>query len=241
MLAVARRNLIRPNPFRFPGGKTGFNPNHIALVGGGPLRFSGISALSGNFIDVMTGAAGSINGSLTPSIDSAIGPKVTFADATTARTDFSGKSGVADASVCLAAIFRFSSGSAFQFMLLAGSASGWGIGTSGGANLSLESYGGSSIDSGLPVATGVPYFAIVSGNASASTFLLLNLSTGQIKTATSTGSSSIGCNGTYRVGNAAGGSSNSATGVSAVMCSANYLSATEALQWAQSPWSFWYS
>ena len=229
------------SPLAFPAGRApGFDPTHIAAQGISQGHgFSGI-ANGASFVNLLSGtnAARSI---LTASLNGNIGPALTLGTVSTAR--FSGQSTVNDANVTLASIIWPTSLASSGSILATSTTgtSGWTLNlaiTTG--VVILRPNGGTSYTSTLGLAINTPYFVAASTQGTQAVFLVTNLLTGVTTTQTVTAShASTAPNGTYGVGN--NSSINSIVGlVAAAMFAPSYMSISQLLQWAQSPWDFWY-
>ncbi len=101
-------------------------------------------------------------------------------------------------------------------------------------------HGGLSISSGLTLSTNVPYFIGVSCRSGSQNFVVVNLATGQVQTATTTTVRAFSAATGYTIGGLSGGSKQADATIMAAMHSVSYLSLPELLAWAADPWAFWY-
>jgi len=228
------------NPLGFPGGNPGVNWGHIAL--GSQPRFSGVAIPgSTSFANLGIGGRGTstIAGAPTSAMG-VLGP--VWLSGTSGYVNFSGRAATNDALMTIAAMVMQTGGSASANVILQTSGSsntGWDLRTSS-LQVQMVAPAVAAISSGINLTLNVPYFIAASINASKSSFLVLNLLTGQINTAAvSTGSTPLAPNGVYTLG-----SDNSGRfwvgQIAAVMASAQFMSVPQLLQWAQAPWDFWY-
>jgi hypothetical protein len=231
--------MKRPNSreaLAYPAGtRPSVDPKHIASAG---LRFSGV-AQGANFLSLTQGRLGTRAGSPSFAIDGVIGPAFN-AIATTDASSFSGQSTANDATVTLAVILRFNALGATQTILGTSSANnGWRIYATAGSTLAFVAGGVAVQDSGISISAGVPYLFIVSINASVANYLVRNLHTGKVVTASSASASPAAPNGTYLIGTNSFSECANAK-IAAVMISARYMSLWQMRQWAADPWLFWY-
>lgn len=230
----------------FPAGVApGFDPSHAALAGG-TCRFSG-AALGGGYVNLLSGLPGTKVSSPVSMIDGTVGPAITCNGASHSYT-FANQSTVVDASVTFAGFVTVlatpsnsciiaNSNAASGARLLLISATTVGVDFPGGGTLADS-------NAVFTFTTGRPYFVIASHSVAASQLntavcdLLTGRVIGDTRTRASTGQ--IAPNGTYRIGNATGGS-NSATGnVASVAYVNNFLHARNLGQLAFDPWPLWY-
>lgn len=230
-------SILRPpiNPLVYPAfAVEGVNSSHPASQA---LRFSGIAS-GGNFVSLNQGRKGTISGSPSFGIDGAMGPAFS-ALAGADRAAFSGQSTVNDLSMTQAAIVRFNSVAGTETIFSgSGANNGWRIYVTGGT-FGIVAGSVIAVNSSITLVANTPYFVVASINGSTSNFLALDLSTGKILTATSSGATPAAPDGTYLVGNDAFNEPANAK-ISAAMFSARYTSLWEMRQWAQDPWAFWY-
>lgn len=236
-------------PLAYPAGRApGFDPTHLASAGG--VAISVIAANSVNFIDLLNGTSGTVtvgNQTFTSSMNGFLGPCVTQSATAsgTGITTFRGGIVGTPTSFTLAAFFSLSSVSNFSGLI--------GTTTSttvrGNAlfcqttNLRLLTLNGTT-NSTLTIAANIPYFAAVSEAGAIANFVLVNLSNGNMQTASVSNFNSNGTgNGTITIGNIYNNNSpiDGFNGsISAAMYSYAGLSVSSLLQWAQRPWDFWY-
>ena len=237
------RLLTPRNPLVYPGGNPGFDPTHIAAP---ELIFSGIASV-GNFLNLLSGTRGVISGVPVAS-PTQVGPGTnTFASSTGVMT-FGSFTTVTAQALTLAMIgvplspdanksFPIVLDAEANFVgLMNASAGTWGM---------VVNNTSSTIVGGPSVVLGVPYFVAVSiKNISGGAFnyVIVRLDNGQVYSGnqTQTGSSS-GAALTVSVGGRGSQSSRQFNGsLCAAMVSSQFMSLPAILQWAQSPWDFWY-
>ena len=238
MQQFAYRNLLA-----YPGGQPGFNPAHFAA--GPSCRFSGV-ATGNEFISLTDPRQMTIYGSSVLWLQLPIGPTL-YADTTT-YTGCVQLPCIADAAasaVTFSAIFTTPASLSNSNMLLAiGSFNPkWGviIATTG----SIKLYLNSSTYNVMPITgNGTWFYAASCSTSIGINAVLLNLSTGQLRTLVTAGPASLSQPTASLIG--INGIPNSSAygfggGVAAAMASVNnFLSLTQLLAWARDPWSFWY-
>lgn len=228
--------LRRNTPFSFPAGRNpGIDLSHIAA---GIPRFSGIASGNGSFINLMTGAPGTVAGTPTAVSDGYLGRATNFATSTDAVT-FSGNPAVLDSVVTFGAIALFTSitGNQGIFNSATVGADGWLFYVSNQLTLFANN---STVSSGTNLVGNIPYFLICSTNSSVTNFLWMRLDNGVVSTATTSSLTSLTSNGTYKVASDNFGNATNSR-LAAVMFSAGiFMSISQMLQWAQDPWSYWY-
>lgn len=238
-----RPAILRRRSLAYPGGaKPGFDSTHPMAVG---ANLSAVFDNSGNFINLCPGFCppiGTIAGTVAKKLDSQIGPAKDVG--TTYKVTFtSGSGGIfssASAAVTFAAIMR-TSASDNSGIICAGT-DGPQIADFGGPFYFSQS--GTDTSSGITLAANTPYFVVASFEGTINfpcNFLVLNLQTGNIQTATvvigqnvnSTGTGfSIGFEGKY---------TDYWQGRIAAVYAANAYHQLQDLQaWATDPWRFWY-
>jgi hypothetical protein len=216
-----------------------FDPSHPASAGisGG----YGISAVAndGNFIDLTTGRMGVPTGAPTANIKSSMGPGVLYG-ANSDGTDFASKLTSLPNGMTLAAIAQPNIvGSAYQSLIAAdaGPANGLlNISPTGALQIYLSGNNNSTI---IPAAN-TPYFFAASTKGGVYNFVALNLRTGEVQTSSISGGTSIvGTNGIYRIGQNNGSQGFNGT-IAAAMYAPTYMSMQQLLDWSKAPWEFWY-
>lgn len=222
-----------PRGLGFPSGATpGFSPAHIASGG---IRFSGVSQPAG-FRNLLNGKNGTNTGAPTAVINGAIGRTTNYPTASD-YTIFTGGPSVTDTSITMAVLLTINTLSGFQYFF---SDSG---GDSLGVNSTLQyiRFGGTTNDSGLSLATNVPYFLAASANSgNAINFVAMRLDNGQFVAATTASGVNLASTGTYHLGVSPVLGSSATSSIAAAMKGSKFLSAAELMQWAYDPWSFWY-
>lgn len=228
------QRIYRPNRLAYPGIAPGFDPAHVAMSGGGPCRLSAFASGT-NFFNILNGAKGTTAGTnLTSGID-IIGPQVTF-PASSATLTF--PKTATDANLTLAVIINN-----IVFFghdtIIEDSPSGWDLRATN-TTFQVRNGAGSEVNSGIPLVS--PCFYAVSFSAAAINFLVVNLVTGQVQTATAAGTTPVpnGPGSGIFIGTFDNGGGQFLGKISHVMCVANFLSLSQLLQWAADPFSFWY-
>lgn len=234
--------LKRPSPFAYPGSAAGIDASHPAAAG---LLISTV-ARSGNHINLLNGAAGSIAGTPSRKLDGNLGDAVNFPGATD-RINFASFPTTVFQTGTTAAIFRLNAVATLP-VDICGDSNGSNVGFSIGLDQTVPAFTvrfnafiiAGALDS---YAANVPYFVAASRNASNNVSIVVRrLDNGQVRSAelfaASGGAAGIG---TYVVGgrdNTSGRNLNGAVACS--MRSTAALSQAQLQAWAQDPWSFWY-
>lgn len=237
--------ILRPNPLIYPARhKPGFDPTHPVA---NSVRLSAVASGS-NFVNLLSGKAGTISGTPVSAISGVIGPSTNIgAGVSSDRVTFSGMP-IASSAMTMAAImigavpggtnpaiFSNTSSSSSGYIFYQNNGTGiltiqqWGIGSN-------------SFSTVIPV-PGHPCFVAATKDANGSFFVSTDLITGAIQSNSAGGGSVSGTpNGTYTIGNwpAANLDDPRLTPMSAVMYSDVVTSSQLLLQWAQDPWAFWY-
>jgi hypothetical protein len=235
VLYVPRQSLVYP-----AGRAPGFDQTHVAAsgicLGHG---FSALALGNGGLVNLLSGAPGVLNGTLS-AVMTGVGPAV--ASAGSGYLTFPGQSTAADPSFTTAMIFvpNAVSGSKFLFSF----SSGGGNNTNGlflsGAQLCGYRHSTAAL-SGINLTSGVPYFIAASANSSTVCFVVVNLLTGVTEMAiASLGGTPAAGNGTYVVGATSSLAQEASADYCAVMYAPACMAPAQLLQWAQSPWDFWY-
>lgn len=240
---MSRVILPTRNKLIYPGGNPGFDPSHIASNGVSPKKgFSGIAA-NGGFISLLNASKATLAGSPVSTINSNIGPSTALGLAGADTMSFTGQSTVAATSYTFGGIFwinTLNTGSNANQLFTNNDNFNTATLNSAGGFLSCQ-VNNTSLTSTIAPAANTPYFFIISCPAARPVnFLLLNLRTSQIQTATVANSASAAApSGTYWIG---GSNTFEGTGgaIAAMMYSTKALSLPQMRQWAQDPWGFWY-
>lgn len=245
---MALPRIYRRNPLAFPGGRNpGFDPAHIASAN---LRYSAIAAGKNCLQIAPTLATGttSVGGNI---INGTIGPVLNTTGTFQSATLPGSTPAVADTAITLAAIAMFTSATGNQACVLAST------GTSNTAAFFLNviattgvfSFSGFSTSPsnsfGVNIGTlsvNVPYFLVGSISVASGILsingLLVNLLSGEVKSLIGTRTvNAFIPSGVFQVMN---NGNNPSWQLAASMCSATFLSLPQLLQWAKSPWDFWY-
>ena len=242
-MALPLAGNLRPS-LAFPGGNPGFDPAHPASLN---LAYAGVATNAGSFISTVAGGVASFSGTSPSAGISSIGP-YSYETASYAYVSAPSLSPVTPGFVTTAVICRPRSSAALQILFSSTSATN---ATAYGLYLASLAvgvqYGGNG--SGVPGITltaGTPYFIAVSADgytAQTEYFVVCNLRTGQIQSATtntSCGSTPGASSGNVAIGGRNYANNQSLCEIAAVMQSVTKLSPMQLLQWAQRPWDFWY-
>lgn len=235
---ISNRNLIRPGGgLIYPAGYyPGFDPTHPLAKG--VVRYSGVAQANGIFVNLLNGvpntAVGSPSRALTP-----FGLAARSLQSTDYQTGGAGPSETPSQWTYAAIVPDFNLGNPCVLVQVGTGATNVGLGINGtsvGSNISGFGFFASTITT---LINDSPYFIIASASGgSTGNVLALNLKTGVILTGTINSGGLKASNGNYKfVAGNAGGRVSQAT----VMYSVNYaFSASELLQIAANPWSFWF-
>lgn len=255
---------FRPNKLVFPGGIPRLNPAHpasqrcVLAAAAVPGNFSAGAGAS-NFINLVNGAMGSQSGAtgLSGPVVATLGPTILNANAASTTTDattFTGSYSSAGNGITMAGMFSVKAAftTSSQYIMTddgVNATNSIGTGLFGGYSTLQIFINATAYDTGMPINAGsgpfgVPYFAAISAcNQGVDPILgvLVNLATGQTftyKSAPSPGPSLGG--GTIYIGNRA--STRNWNGwIGTVSYSNVFLTMPQLLQWAQDPWSLWYT
>jgi hypothetical protein len=250
MLVVARRKLIRPNPFAFPGTNPGFNPGHLAVHG---YVCSAVAIPNGCAVDLITGKQGTIAGTVTGVLDTN-GPGVSCITTTSDQVSFSGKPATADTDFTTAAIYRPTQTVGNNTGYYGGNSStttGAFIGnlfnTTNRFALSVSGSANSAgvIATNLPIIN-VPYFVGGSAHFDGTNWnfviVVKRLDTGGFEgyNGATAGTAMSAPSGSYGIGSRSG-NANSRGNTYAFMYGKGYaLSLADLSRWSAAPWDFWY-
>jgi hypothetical protein len=215
-----------------------FDPAHLAAQN---TRFVGIPG-GGNFVNLLNGGVGTLAGTPTSSIDSAVGSFCKF-PSTTAVT-FANNPATADTNFTIAAILRVPTAAGdYVFENSTNGTGGVALRVASTGNVSVRYVGPGTLATTLSCPAGLPFFVAVSGSgATVLNSVCTHLGTGAIQATTRAGNAIGASNGTYIIGDIDTLAANNSfvNPLGPVMFSANYLSLAQLTQWAQNPWSFWY-
>lgn len=238
--------VFRQSPLACPQGRSpGFDPTHPASLN---CFISTIPIAAGVF-NLITDAVGTAYGT-NPAValDGSIGMCAKTTGITQNGWRLSGNTTAQEVLVTMAAITRVTSlANDFQAWLSSGGNANTGVWlyvkTTG--HLFFGFGGVANIDSGLILTANTPYFVAASYSAAATNvnFVLVNLSTGSMQTATGStaGNSTVAPDNRFLIFGNTFASSNSPIGVTSnVMYNRSYLSMSALRMWANDPWSFWY-
>ena len=245
MLVTARRKLIRPSGFAYPGTNPAFNSSHPAAAS---CQFSGIST-GINFVDLLTGKPGVASGTGGPTATmTQVGMASTFQTGFTNNIQFSGKPTGVQTAYTLACMLIFTavpSGTMFYFATSNGSA-GATLTSPGSGNLAAGISTGTGFTSTIVPAANVPYFwaaSLLPGTSpnAIGNMVLTNLQTGGTisQSTTATISTPVSDTGSCTVGNRGTGGGGSSS-IAAAMYTTGFTPMSKLLQWASDPWAFWY-
>lgn len=233
--------LSRYPPLAYPAGRVpGFDPTHPAAEG---CAFSGIAASGGGFINVLNGNPGTQGGSPSAVIDGNIG-RASLYSGSNDNSNFVVPI-LSITSCSIAAILRIVSISGNNAFIIGNNSTTLVYVASTGV---VDIFGiGNSVtaSSGIALSAGVPYFvagSVVNGSGNPASFVVVNLKTGQILTASATATAtSLGSGSPLYIGNRNTLNRPPDASIAAAMISYNnYLPLPTLLQWAQRPWDFWY-
>lgn len=236
--------IYRRNSIAYPGGRNpAFDPTHIAASP--KVRYSGIAAPGGAFTNLLNGTSSTQVGAPTSVINS-----LGLTTATPSTTGVNVCNNVANAftgaitGFTSAAILSYSSVGASGLLSIfddnAANGNLFVYQNSAGHFLALLS-SGTSTYSVIQLAANTPYFVAVSANSSVGVFVVVNLLTGAIQTATVT--QAIGFftpSSTWNIGGQSVSTGRGGSRIAAIMYSVATLSLQQLLAWAQNPWDFWY-
>lgn len=248
------QRIYRRNPLAFPGGRNpGFDPSHIAAAGIAPGHGLSAIASGANMLNLLTAAKGTINGTVTAKVVGNLGQTAGLNNAGSQLT-FPAQSTATDISGTIAIIFQtpnaFTTNQWFATNIING---GFHL-TPNGAGATTQAefvFGGTGVTTlqstfPNPIAQNIPYFLAASASstqaagasATVVNFLLLNLLTGQVQTSTATAAklTPAAASGTITICQSAALMGQ----VAAAMFAPSFMSLPALLQWAQSPWDFWY-
>jgi hypothetical protein len=227
----------------FPfGSLVPINPAHPANIA---LRFSWVANGSIAAYDSVIPGRGTVSGAPTVSLDPKLGACVAFGTSSD-YFSFAHRSTVNDKNVTMAVVATLNSGSGSDWVFFTSDSSGsggWRFRVSSSGTLNIVKNGVAGIDSGISIASSVPYLFIASSNATsgATNFLVKRLDIGSIHTATASDTNSPAApNGTYALGNNAGGVGANAK-LGAYLFSAQFMSMAQLQGWAADPWGPWFN
>lgn len=234
----ARALIVSRNPLAYPGGRNAaFDPTHFA-AGGPNIRYSAIpgqNALINQLTGVKTGlSSAAITTPVTNygpgALYSGLGSYSTVANAFSETPSFMTIAGIVtiNSSTGFAAIFGGTGGATSTNVLYI-------------VSLASIRFNGASTaaNSGIGVTIGHTYFIAVSATATTKYFSVLDLTTGQLKTATIANATGFAASATpWSIG---GTSANTLGGyIHAVMYSVGFVPLPQLVAWAKAPWDFWY-
>lgn len=244
MLAAAKKIIYKNGRLKRPSSAPALQTAHVANVG---TRICAISNGSQIPIDLLGNTYVS-QGASTQAVQSltTIGSAVTN-NSVSRGWQITGLTVETPTSVTLAAIVWMISGRAGANLLCvctnsssANATGGVFFGPLNGGGLLLQSPGPVTFKtSSVKLPIGGPVFIAASCNASANSFVMTDLVTGQVQSTTGTGLAFSVNDGTYCFGATPQIHLNSNYQAAAMMSNAD-LTLAQMLAWAQNPWSFWY-
>jgi len=239
MLALAERRVASRGPFQMPTGRPGVDQSHFASRN---LLFSGVPFNSG-FVNLLSGKAGTKNGSPTESIVSPLGrSSVVPGGGSFHGYTYTGQDATNFTSNTIAVIGSFNSIATTQYFFANNTNSnGVGINITSAGLLQWTMFGVVAVSSTITLVVNVPYFIIASKNGSTGiSWLVMRLDTGVIVTASTASGTPNAGNGTYIVGNGVTTTTPMIGNLAAVMFSSAYHAPALLRQWAANPWALWY-
>jgi hypothetical protein len=248
------------NRFAYPvGAKPGVNFDNSAVVNG-QLRFSGIgsqgtsTAAAGvacGFAQIypifkrgLTSASNAVV--ISSTIDGLLGPVNSTTISSNSAIEFANNTTANDLSYVIAAIFRTGATVAALQFICANSNSAtatarFGIELTAAGVISIGSFFGTLVASGVTATVNTPYFVAASATTGQWRILVLNLQTGQtVLTNATTAITLTAPSGTVSVLGLTGNANSFGGRLAAFMFSNGFAGFPELLAWARDPWSFWY-
>jgi len=244
MLAVARRKLIRANPLVFPSTRPGFNPSHPVDAPGANNGFlASVVASNGTVTSILNGKVATATGSAA-SARPILGPVTTYTGATDVSTLAYNGAATPAGAITMAALGYITSvtSGASSFISWSAASSVNGLSVLSATGNFATTINGTAVDSGIAASLSAPYFVVSSSNTLATNFVIVNLASGVLKTATGGSAATFnGGDGNLYFGNRSGIRVLNG-GLAAAMCNvtANIIPMPVLVQWASDPWSFWY-
>lgn len=233
-MTIAFRPLRNPNPLEFPGSQPAIDWSHPAALN---LRFSAVAS-GGSFINLLSGNRGAVGGGAAAGLRRTLGITEEFS-ASGDKVTFTGQKTTNDASVTIAAIVRTDTQTSGMVIFSSSDTNaGWRLDDNSG-QLRLTAGGENTLDGPVVIADSGSYFLAASGNTAASAFVVRDLRTGAVSSASAGGTIADAPSGTYVIGNITGPQP-WVGGISAVMFAARFMPLPGLLAWAADPWSFWY-
>jgi hypothetical protein len=251
--ARIRRRFNR-SPLAYPAGAVpGVDLNHPVLAGGNKIIRS-VIAVNGNLVDIPTALAGTQNVLPAASTDGVIGPVVigaTDVSGSVSTGQFFPQSVTAPNGITLAFLTRIPAGLASgTFHYLIDDSTGYFLELDNSApvgKLALDFYTtGTAVTSAIAPTLGNPCLLLVTTNSSYSFFVIKDLITGKVLTdlkggtTTPTSSETVACFNNYTVLSAFANGRSWGGPMAAAAIINGSCSPSALLQWAQSPWDFWY-
>jgi hypothetical protein len=231
---------LRKSLLTFPGGRPGFNPNHIAVVG---APYFGVSAvpIGNRFYNLVNGKVSVTGNGTVTAVNDVNGPSVNVINGGGNYVQFTGLPTTTDGQFTMACIVfpTATLATSSYWMFLGGSPNAIGCDATSGQ---LGADGGGGRDSGIVITPNNPWFVAVSMQYSSGNFnfAATNLRTGRIQTANANHVETSAANtGTLQIGTNFGGGPITGN-IACVMHMPTYLSLQALAQWAADPWSYWY-
>lgn len=238
---LPRRRL--GSPLAYPAGVApGFDSSHVAASG---THFSGIAHGTG-YVSLTDSQKLTVPGTApSNSVDGYLGKASNFSGgATNNFWVVPNRPTAIETDITIAAIVKMTvSGASNQGIFCSDSSNTGGVGLrlTAGDNIGIVYTSRNAINSGITLSVNVPYFIAASRTPSDAVFVVVNLLTGKVQTASVGGGASTPL---------AAGASSYAIGmyaaqvwngqIAAVMHSGKFTPLATLLQWAADPWSFWY-
>jgi len=224
------------NPLSFPGGNPGVNQSHPAASG---LMFSAVPTATGTATNLVTGSSATTGSAPTATIWGGLGPANYFSAAGNYLT-IAGLQTAIFKQGTLAAFFTITTTST-NVILGQVPSSGTGVILLGNSGTLVLQTNGVIYSAGYALALNTPYFVAVSFSGTSCNVVLLNLKTGvvlykNITIVIPTGTFS----GSMALGNYSAHLASLLGNLGPCMGATCFLSLPQLIQWAQTPWDFWY-
>lgn len=234
--------LLAPlNSLAFPGGGAAVNAAHPMAQGS---RLAAV-ARGGNLIDLRSGKAATINGTISPVMLSGLGPTV---QSLNTGGNYLSITGVNETptSFAFGAIFQLlDTNGYFLFSGNGSSTSSLIVSLNAGGTPYVTTNGGSTNCAPVTLSANVPYFLAISKTSGSSSInsVVVNMNTGQIYSGQFATTSTFNAltNAQYFIGgNATTGNQPDASIAAIAFSVNNYLTLPQLLAWGKDPWGFWY-
>lgn len=229
--------MVRRNPLSFPAGsKPGFNPAHPMA---GLARFSAI-ANGGGAEELINGIRSTMTGTPSSTILST-GLANACSGSPSNAFNFVSRYSAADTSGTIAVIVQCPTLGTAMKLIQTGTSAGSNLNISSGGVFQCSDVTTTNKSSGITLSANVPYFLVCSFNSSTTNFLVKNLNTNIITTA-SPGTPFLNPGapgGSYQYGFGPS-DSGPVRYLFAGMFAGRFHTFPELFSWANDPWSFWY-